>query len=155
MLNVIDMYLGKALRCISIVSLAVLFLLLSGNVFFRFVPVYSFGWFDEIVELFFVYFVFFGAAALFRINEHFIIDLIPNALKGKLAGRALMIGIEIVNIAFFLILMYFSLQLTLRADDQSPIFKLSKRWFYGCMPLTSLIMFFYSIRNLVRRLKNT
>ena len=144
MVKKIDRITGKALRGISIVTLGLLFLLLMGNVFFRFVPVFSFGWFDEIVEMVFAYFVFFGSAALWREREHFRLCLLPDKLKGTRAGRVLDIVIDAAGIIFFLVLFVYSLELTLRAADQTPIFKLSKRLLYVCIPISSFIMLVYS-----------
>jgi TRAP-type C4-dicarboxylate transport system permease small subunit len=144
MLKTIDRLTGKALRGISIVTLGMLFILLIGNVFFRFVPVFSFGWFDEIVEMVFAYFVFFGSAALWREREHFRLCLVPDKLKGTQAGKVLAIVIDSAGIIFFLVLFVYSLELTIRAADQTPIFKLSKRLLYVCIPIASFTMLLYS-----------
>jgi TRAP-type C4-dicarboxylate transport system permease small subunit len=144
MLKTIDRFTGKVLRTISVATLGLLFILLVGNVFFRFVPVFSFGWFDEIVEMTFAYFVFFGSAALWREREHFRLCLVPDKLKGRPAGRVLDIVIDTAGIVFFAVLFIYSLELTLRAADQTPIFKLSKRLLYVCIPISSFIMLLYS-----------
>lgn len=153
MLDVIDRFLGRILRGISVVTLALLFLLLIGNVFFRFVPVFSFGWFDEIVEMIFAYFVFFGSAALWREKEHFVLTLVPDMLKGKASGRFLTVAIECVSLVFFGVLFFYGLELTLRASDQTPIFKMSKKLLYLCIPVSSLFMLLYSIRNVAESLR--
>ena len=149
----IDKAAGRALRGISIFLIALLFLLLIGNVVFRLVPVVSFGWFDEIVELCFAYLVFFGAAALWREKEHFYIDWLPKKFAKSKLGVPLCVIIEIVGLGFFLTLFWFGLGLTLRVDDQSPIFRLPRKLFYACVPTTALIMALYSVRNIVEWLR--
>jgi len=145
-----DIAVGKFLRAVTAATLGLLFVLLLGNVFFRFVPIFSFGWFDEIVEMCFAYFVFFGSAALFRENEHFVINLIPGKLKGRMSGKALSLCIEVVNLLFFAVLFYYSLEITLRAADQTPIFKLPKKLLYVCIPASSFAMSVYAVRNILR-----
>lgn len=151
MFALIDNYIGKLLQLISLVSLGFLFLLLIGNVFFRFVPVFSFGWFDEIVEMVFAYFVFFGSAALWREGEHFRLTLIPDSLKGTRTGKILDISIEVISMIFFFVLFYYSAELTMKANDQTPIFKLSKKLLYVCIPVSSFCMLFYSVLTLFKR----
>lgn len=147
-----DRALGKFLRGMSIFSLSALFFLVLGNVVFRFIPVFSFGWFDEIVEMMFAYFVFYGSAALWREGEHFVVYLIPSRFKGK-ARKALDIAISIINILFFLTLFIYSLKLTVIATDWTPIFRLPKRILYSCMPISGFIMLLYSIASFICRLK--
>ncbi len=147
-----DQKLGKLLRALSVLSLSALFVLLIGNVFFRFVPIFSFGWFDEIVELMFAYFVFYGAAALWREKEHFQVYFIPSKLKGKWR-KAIDTMIDVINIAFLSMLFYYGLDLTIRAADWTPIFKLPKRIWYSCIPISSLLMLIYSTFSLYSRFK--
>lgn len=150
-LNRVDWIVGKALRGISVTALSLLFFLLLGNVFFRFVPIFSFGWFDEIVEMVFAYFVFFGSAALWREHEHFRVCLVPDSVKGKWK-RFLDLCIEGCGVLFFLVLFVYSVELTLRATDQTPIFKMSKRILYLCVPVSSFIMLIYAVGSFLSRL---
>lgn len=151
-LSLMDRIVGKILRSISVVTLAFLFFLLLGNVFFRFVPIFSFGWFDEIVEGAFAYFVFFGSAALWREREHFRVCLVPDTLKGKWK-KFVDLFIEGCGVLFFLVLLVYSIELTLRATDQTPIFKMSKRILYLCVPVSSFIMLIYATVSFVSRLR--
>lgn len=146
-----DRILGKFLRGMSIFSLSALFFLVLGNVVFRFIPVFSFGWFDEIVEMMFAYFVFYGSAALWREGEHFVVYLIPSKFKGN-AKRAFDIIISIINILFFLTLFLYSLKLTIIASDWTPIFRLPKRILYSCMPVSGFIMLLYSVASFICQL---
>jgi len=140
----LDKLLSKFLRFMSIFSLSALFFLVLGNVVFRFIPIFSFGWFDEIVEMMFAYFVFYGSADLWREREHFVVCLIPAKFKGNVR-RAFDITIAIINILFFLVFFWYSLELTLRATDWTPIFRLPKRILYSSMPISGFIMLIYSV----------
>ncbi|MCX7788393.1 MAG: TRAP transporter small permease [Spirochaetes bacterium] len=151
-ISLVDRMVGKILRGISVMALTLLFFLLLGNVFFRFVPIFSFGWFDEIVEMVFAYFVFFGSAALWREREHFRVCLVPDTVKGNWK-RVIDIFIEGCGVLFFLILLLYSTELTIRATDQTPIFKMSKRVLYACVPVSSFIMLIYATVSFVLRFR--
>ncbi len=60
----IDKVILNTLKAMTITGFVFLTLLISANVFVRFVPIVSLHWFDEIIELIYAYLVFYGAAAL-------------------------------------------------------------------------------------------
>ena len=126
--------------------------LLSGNVFVRIVPVAAFYWFDEVVEWMFAWMVFFGAATLWARDEHFRLEWISDKLKGTPAGHLSATAIEVVSLAFIAIFCYQSLQLTLLARDWTPVFNVSRRFLYVCIPISGGIMVGYSLRNIVREM---
>ncbi|MDT8900565.1 TRAP transporter small permease [Anaeroselena agilis] len=146
----LDKILGCLLRGGSVALLAAIFVILIANVFVRFFPVTSFGWFDEIIEMLIAWFVFLGAAALWRENEHFVVSFLPDHLKGKTAGHLLDIVVSIVSLAFLAIFTYYSLNLTMRAQDWTPIINMPKKLLYASMPFSGALMIVYSVRNIIR-----
>lgn len=155
LLRGVDRTVGVALRVISMVCLVILLLLLTGNVLNRFVvPLsglrgFSFGWFDEIVEWSFAWMVFFGAAALWREKEHFVVDWLTAKLRGKTGGYVLSVILDLISLSFFLVFAVYGWRLTARASDWTPIFKLPKRLLYLCLPASGILMSIYSVRNLL------
>ncbi|MEE4313476.1 MAG: TRAP transporter small permease subunit [Desulfofustis sp.] len=147
-----DTYLYASLRLICIVCLALLLVLLIGNVFVRYVPFTAFYWFDEVVEWLFAWMIFFGAAALWSRNEHFKLEWISKKLSGTTAGHLLACIIELLSLFFLLIFFYQALRLTMLARDWTPVFNIPRRYLYVCMPLSGVIMVCYSIRNVIREL---
>ncbi len=149
-----DRIVGLALRILSVACLVILLILLAGNVLNRFVvPLsglrkFSFGWFDEIVEWSFAWMVFFGAAALWREKEHFIVDWLSSKLKGRTGGYLLSVILDLISLSFFLVFTVYSFRLTARADDWTPIFKIPKKLLYLCLPGSGILMSLYSVRNL-------
>jgi TRAP-type C4-dicarboxylate transport system permease small subunit len=148
-----DRILAFGLRTVCILCFACLLLLLSAVVFVRFVPIASLGWSDEIVEWLFAWMVFLGAAVLWRDNEHFRVQWLEMRLKGRVSGRWLGIGIEILSMIFLGIMTYYGLTLTIEAHDRSPILELPRHIWYLSVPLAGTIMLGYSLRNLVRYLQ--
>ena len=148
-LKIVDKMVGGFLRWGSVVLLALLFILLSVNVFVRFVPIISFGWFDEIIEMLIAWMVFLGTAALWRENEHFTVSFLPERLHGKKSGHFLDILISLISLFFIGVFTYYSFNLTMRANDWTPVINLPKKLLYVCMPISGLFMTLYSIRNIV------
>lgn len=145
----IDRLIGNFLKWGSVVLLAIVFILLIANVFFRFFPIVSFGWFDEVIEMLIAWMVFLGAAALWRENDHFAITFLPELVQGKKSGYALEILINLISLIFIGIFTYYSFNLTLRAADWTPVINMPKKLLYASMPIAGIFMVFYSIRNIV------
>jgi TRAP-type C4-dicarboxylate transport system permease small subunit len=148
-----DGFWEKVLKRITLWNFVALLFLLSAIVFVRFVPLASLGWSDEIVEWSFAWMVFMGTAALWRDNEHFSIQWLPQKLKGKTSGKWLGIAVEILSIFFLAIMTYYGAMLTISAHDRSPILELPRHIWYLCVPLAGVTMIGYSVRNLIRSLK--
>ena len=148
-LEVTDRAIGRVLRWGSVSILGVVFVLLAVNVFVRFFPIVSFEWFDEVIEMLIAWMVFLGTAALWRENEHFTITFFPDLFKGRKAGFALDILINLVGLAFIGAFTYYSLNLTLRVSDWTPIINMPKKLLYASMPVSGVFMVIYSLRNIL------
>jgi TRAP-type C4-dicarboxylate transport system permease small subunit len=140
------------MRGICIVCLAVLLLLLSGNVIFRFIPIISMGWFDEVVELLFAWLVFMGAAALWRDNSHFRVEWFYTKFENRMAGDIIGLLVEALSLFFLAVMTVQGFRITLLANDWTPILKLPKRLLYVEIPIAGSLMMIYSVRNIVYRI---
>src|SRR5512136_2926896 len=90
-----------ALKAMTIASFVFLTILISANVFVRFVPIASLHWFDEIIELLYAYLVFYGAAALWISHEHFGVgDWLEKRIKNIRMRAAYRVIIELLVICF-------------------------------------------------------
>lgn len=151
-LAAVDRFLAIMMRWLTLACFVTLLILLAGIVFVRFVPVTSLGWSDEIVEWAFAWMVFVGAAVLWRDNEHFRVEWLPNRLKAKASGKVLGLVVEALSIIFLAIMTYYGMKLTVAAHDRSPILELPRHIWYVCIPLAGIAMIGYSIRNLIGHL---
>ena len=147
-----DRFLAIIMRWLTLVCFVALLILLSGVVFVRFVPITSLGWTDEIVEWAFAWMVFIGAAILWRNNEHFRVQWLPDKLSGRVSGKVLAIAVEILSMIFLGIMTYYGMKLTVAAHDRSPILELPRHIWYLCIPLAGITMIGYSVRNLLGHL---
>jgi TRAP-type C4-dicarboxylate transport system permease small subunit len=134
---------------ITITVFVLLTILISANVFVRFVPVVSLHWFDEIIELLYAYLVFYGAAALWISHEHFGVgDWIEKRIRDQRKRYVYRLIIELLVLCFAVIFFYYSLRLTILARDVTNVFAIPKRVLYSCLPVSGAIMIVYSIRNI-------
>lgn len=149
----LDRYLNKTLRIICSLCLAILLVLLAGNVFVRYFPVAAFYWFDEVVEWVFAWMVFLGAAALWTRDEHFKLSWLDDKLEGTIAGNLITLFIELICLIFLMIFFIQAAKLTYLAKDWTPVFNVPRRCLYICMPISGLIMVSYSLANSMRAVK--
>lgn len=148
----LDRTVASAMRTLCIVCIVLLLLLLTGNVLFRFVPIMSMGWYDEIVEMLFAWLVFIGAAVLWRENSHFRVEWLSSKLGNRTAGHVLGVIVEVISLFFLAVMTHQGLRLTLLANDWTPILKLPKRILYLDIPVAGSLMIAYGIRNIVHHL---
>jgi TRAP-type C4-dicarboxylate transport system permease small subunit len=151
-LSNLDRTVASAMRTLCIVCIVLLLLLLTGNVLFRFVPIMSMGWYDEIVEMLFAWLVFIGAAVLWRENSHFRVEWLSSKLGNRTAGHVLGVIVEVISLFFLAVMTHQGLRLTLLANDWTPILKLPKRILYLDIPVAGSLMIAYGIRNIVHHL---
>jgi TRAP-type C4-dicarboxylate transport system permease small subunit len=145
----VDRAMGTALRGGSSFCIASLWIIVTAIVLFRFLPIFSMGWTDEIVELLFAWMVFSGAAELCRQRKHFTVDLIPNMIAGTRTGHVLGIVIQLLALAFLLVFTYEGAILAIQATDRSPIFEYPKTIWYLSIPIPGIIMVGYTVRDLL------
>jgi TRAP-type C4-dicarboxylate transport system permease small subunit len=112
-------------------------------------PIVSFHWFDEIVELCFASLVFYGAAALWITKGHFSVgDWLSPRLPGERSRGFYKMAISVISAAFMAIFFWFSLRLTLRTSELTTVFQMPKALLYSCMPVSAFIMLIYSLADI-------
>jgi TRAP-type C4-dicarboxylate transport system permease small subunit len=177
-LKKLDSWVQKILRLISMTIFSALGLLMVVNVLLRLtndlinflsvngyvkiaeaiknlLPVTSFHWFDEIVELSFAALVFYGAAALWGAKLHFSVgDWITPRLPNQRLKILYKMFIYLICVAFMGILFWFSMRLTLRSTELTTVFQIKKSVLYSCMPISALIMLIYSIFDFLGTVKD-
>ncbi|MHC4456564.1 MAG: TRAP transporter small permease [Planctomycetota bacterium] len=151
-LSHLDRTFALIVRGVCIICLVLLLILLSGNVIFRFMPLISMGWYDEIVELLFAWLVFMGAAALWRENSHFRVEWLYTKFENRTSGDIIGLLIEALSLFFLVVMTYQGLRITLLANDWTPILKLSKRILYVDIPIAGSLMILYSVRNIIHHI---
>ncbi|HOX12805.1 MAG TPA: TRAP transporter small permease [Spirochaetia bacterium] len=140
-----------ALKLLTIGLFSALMLILTANVFVRFVPILSLHWLDEIVELLFAALVFYGSAALWILEGHFQAgEWLAKSLKSPRMRAALRLAVDLGSLLFLAVFFRYSFQLVRRSMEVTAVFLIPKRVLYSCMPLSSAVMLFYSLRFVLR-----
>jgi TRAP-type transport system small permease protein len=139
---------GYVLRAISVALLVAILLLMVANVCNRFVNFAKLDWNDEIVELMLVWLIFMGSAEVWRINQHFAVDLVPVMTEGTRYEKAFKAFISLGCLVFVAIFTYKSYDLFERATDVSPYFSWPRKLWYGAMPFNGALMVLFSLRQL-------
>jgi TRAP-type transport system small permease protein len=149
-LRFFDKLILNALKAVTIVSFFLLTILITANVFVRFVPVASLHWFDEIIELLFAYMVFYGAAALWITNDHFSVgDWIEKRIGNRTVRFLYKLVTQLLIMVFAVVFFYYSVMITMKAHDVTNVFAIPKKVLYSCLPISGAIMLVYTIRNIV------
>jgi TRAP-type C4-dicarboxylate transport system permease small subunit len=152
-LSAADRALAAALKWITIAVFMALLLILTANIAIRFfpdvgLPAVSLHWFDEIVELLYAALIFYGSAAVWMNKGHFSVgDWISRRIPSERGRRLYRLLLEIGCLAFAAVFFRYSLQLTMRAEELTPVFGISKKVHYSCMPISAAVMVIYSVKN--------
>lgn len=144
---------GRTLRAFTMCTFSAICALMVISVMSRFLPMGSTGWSDEIIELLLVWTIFMAIAEVWRQGQHFKVDLVPDLLRGTGVGLALELFTAAGCLVFLMTFIWQATDLMLQANDVSPIFSWSRRWWYLPMPLSGLLMTLFSLHRLVLRLQ--
>ena len=143
------------LKIICVSMLLLIMLMVTANIFVRFVPIFSLHWLDEIFELSFAYLIFYGSAAAWISKEHFKVgDMISSRLPNDRMRALYKLIIELLSMVFIIILFYYSLQLSTRSLELTAYFSIPKSLVYSCMPVSTGIMLLASIKNVIQKIIN-
>lgn len=122
--------------------------LMVANVSNRFVNFAGLDWNDEVIELMLVWMVFCGSAEVWRLNQHFAVDLVPLMIDGTRFEKYFKVFISLGCLIFIAVFTYQSFDLFQRATDVSPYFSWPRKLWYGAMPLNGALMVLFSLRQL-------
>ncbi len=145
----LERYIGFVLRAVSVCLLVGILVLMVANVCNRFVNFAKLDWNDEIIELMLVWLIFCGSAEVWRVNQHFAVDLVPLMVEGKRFEKYFKAFISLGCLVFIAIFTYRSFDLFQRATDVSPYFSWPRKLWYGAMPLNGALMVIFSVRQLM------
>jgi len=146
----IDGVLTTVFKWICVTLFAALTLIITANIFLRYVPIGSMNWMEEIVELSFAWMVFFGAAAVWIAKGHFSAgDWIGKRLKNPRLRAAYRLLVDVVAAGFIAVFFWYSMELVNRALEVTNVIQFPKKITYISMPISSGIMALYSLKFIV------
>ena len=145
-MTAIERYIGFVLRAVAVGLLVAILLLMVANVLNRFANFAGLDWNDEIIELMLVWMIFCGSAEVWRMNQHFAVDLVPLMVEGTRFDKAFRTFISLGCLVFIAIFTYRAFDLFQRASDVSPYFSWPRKLWYGAMPFNGALMLAFSVR---------
>jgi len=126
--------------------------LLFINVGLRYLFLWPLQWAEELTLYLMVWIVFIGGSIIVRTRGHIAVDVVPNFISGR-ANRRLKLAVTMVSFAFFVCLLYYSAQHTLRIRSSGQVMPAMQRpmWLaYLAMPVGSLLMGIRTLQVAVR-----
>ena len=140
------------MKGITVFCLFGLIVLVTIQVLSRFLPSILKPVPDDILNLFDVWMIFLGAALLLRNYEHIRVELLDMLLRNRDRIRKYFdISIQILILMFLMFMTKSGVELYKASLTRlTPMLLLPQRWWYLPLPLSSILMIFYTI---VRMLK--
>jgi len=146
--------LNKIIECCLIISLALLSIIVSLQVFSRYVFSISLPWSTDINRCLFIYLVFFGAIIGVRNQSHLNIDVLVKKFPKKLQ-KLLNIVINLIILVFLIIIVTAGLIFVFSSITQvTPYLRISISYYYLAIPLSATAMIYYLFFHLKDQIKN-
>lgn len=131
-------------------AFAVIIVIMAAQVFCRYVLNNSLGWAEELCTYLFVWLTFLGAAVAAKDRAHVRVDVVVRCLPAG-ARRVLRIALDVVVLAFLVVMVWLGWRWVLRTDRVSPALRLPEDYAkYAALPATFLIAAGFAVRDLVR-----
>lgn len=105
-------------------------------------------WAEELMRFLFIWMFFLSMAEVSRNGAHLALDLVPSLLKGK-PRRAICVVIEVANIVFLAILLYYSVRVSLyNMRQNSPALLIPYGYIYFAIPVGCVLMGMFSLKRI-------
>jgi TRAP-type C4-dicarboxylate transport system permease small subunit len=141
----------KPLRVITNFLMAVMVVVVFIGVVFRYFLHHPLSWPEELSKLAFTWVVFLGAALAAGKNEHIAIETVMDLFPAKVKS-IMRFAINLLTIVFLVIVTVVSTQFLLsELGDTSAAMQISMVWWALPIPISSLIIIGYTVRDLVKR----
>jgi len=140
------------MKGITVFCLFGLIVLVTIQVLSRFLPSLLKPVPDDVLNLFDVWMIFLGTALLLRNYEHIRVELLDTMLRNKDRIRKFLnLTIQILILMFLMFMTKSGVELYRASLTRlTPMLLLPQRWWYLPLPLSSILMIFYTIVRMLR-----
>jgi TRAP-type C4-dicarboxylate transport system permease small subunit len=154
MIEVIEEVLRKIVALTVAFQGLVLTLLIGTEVFFRYIVGRALSWPEEVAGIFFVWFTLLGVVLLTQSGEHIEFNFLAQKL-GSRASKILSVFIQVTIglFAFSISLSGYTYAVMFRFEN-TPAAGISSLWLNLSLPVSGLLIFFYSQLNILKILKS-
>ncbi|NPV05035.1 MAG: TRAP transporter small permease [Syntrophaceae bacterium] len=143
--------LRSVLYWFSVAAMSVMLVVIFAQVVSRYVFNWTPEWSEELARYLFVWVVFIGSALIMGESGHLAVQFVPNHFKGTATGRLLEIVINLCGYVFILILLTQGAKMTrVMTFQMSPGMEIPMSWVYAVIPLSSVLMLLYLVKDTVR-----
>jgi len=138
----------------SCVAMMIMLITIFSQVITRYCFGYTPEWSEELARFLFVYVVFLGSALIMGESGHLAVEFLPLHYKGTPFGKFLQIFALIASYIFVLILFFQGAKMTqVMTFQEAPGLEISMSYIYAVIPVSSVLMFLYLVRNTLHIIK--
>ena len=139
----IKKFVNRVLDTLLALILGIMSLIMSINVFSRFVLNASIYWGDELTLILFVWLTFLGAAVGIREQAHYTFGYFTGKLRSKAKYYYLLIS-DLLTVIAVAVLLYYSTVVAWRINSWiMPALEISRTLVYGAAPVGCVFMLYY------------
>lgn len=141
---------------ISVVILGIMLVILSYQVFMRYIFTITYGWIDEVARYFLIYFAFITASVAILFNEHIKIDIFLKVWPRSWRHKVKLFS-HVIFFVYCIVMIYYGSQLTLSVLNTGTISQalgFPMWWVYGIIPLSHFVMALRLIQLELRLIRN-
>ena len=149
MMRLLVRVVDAALRFLLVAAVAMLVVSVAWQVFSRYLLTDPSPWTEELARFLLIWVGMLGASYAFREKAHLGLELLPEKLTGKPAGRLLK-GFTLFVVALFAVTVLILgggnlVALTWELKQYSAVLELPISWVYTVIPLTGVLILFYCV----------
>ena len=140
---------------ILVVSYVVMLVILTVQVFTRYVLNYSFTWAEELARYVFIWQIWLGASYGVKKNRNIRIDVFTHKLSPKV-GKVYEIIISLISMVFCAFLLYKGIQVVqmiLKLKQLSGAMRLPMQYVYASVPVCCTLMLIHFVEHIVKTIK--
>lgn len=132
----------------SAATFCFILIILGMAVFARYVLNDSIIWAEEMMSFAFIWMFFLSMAEVSRNGAHLALDLVPSLLKGW-PRRIIDTVVELANISFLVVLLYYSFRVSVyNMGQRSPAMLIPYGYIYFAIPVGCVLMILFSCQRI-------
>ena len=137
----------------AVLLLALMVLLVSLGVFFRYVLNSALAWYDEFASYLLVWLTFYGAVVVSYRHRHIGFEVVLDRLMPN-TRKIMEVVAEFFVLGFQVVLFYYGWLLTRKMGDETAVSLVWVKmgWVYSVLPITGALMLLISVQRLIRLL---
>jgi len=152
-MKILNIILKKIIDYSLMIMSALLAIIVALQVFSRYIFSIPLPWSTDVIRLLFVYIVFFGAVTASRQDTHIKIDFLFEKFPIKIQNIISLV-MSLIVIIFLIFFLKSGIDFFHNTKTQlTPYLRVSVGFYYVILPISAVLMIYYSICNVIIRIK--